>query len=90
MYNRVMAGEGPPSCFNCKEVSTHVSTNITPAGYNAWKCAAHVPRTPTPLWGSDPGWQTYYETVESARARFKPDPDDCAECGAMDTEAFGH
>lgn len=57
----VLAGmaDAPP-CFTCKAPSTHVTDGITPAGYRAYQCAAHVPKQPQPLWGSDPGWHNDY------------------------------
>lgn len=69
-YERVMAGEeAPPPCFTCKAPSTHVTTGITPAGYHAYQCDKHTPSQPAPLWGSDPGWQVHYESIETARLR---------------------
>lgn len=66
---RVLAGEEPaPACFTCKAPSTYVSTGVTPAGYYAFQCAKHAPKVPAPLWGSDPGWQTYYVPLDSAIA----------------------
>lgn len=71
-YNAVMASMmPPPPCFTCKAPATHVTTGITPAGYHAWNCDEHLPKKPKPLWGSDPGWQVEYETIEQARLRRK-------------------
>lgn len=73
-FDSVMLGaEKPPACFTCKAPSTHVTERITPAGYHAWQCAAHAPSKPAPLWGSDPGWQSHYTTIETARTRYCPE-----------------
>lgn len=70
--DRVLSGiEQPPPCFTCKASSTYVTNMITPAGYRAYQCAKHTPKKPEPLWGSDPGWQYHYITIEEARAAYK-------------------
>lgn len=66
----VLRGEqDAPPCFTCKAPSTFVTDGITPAGYRAYQCDQHAPKRPAPLWGSDPGWQTQYITIEEARQR---------------------
>ena len=57
-----------PPCFTCKAPSAFVTDRITPAGYRAYQCAAHAPKNPEPLWGSDAGWQTKYIPLREARA----------------------
>lgn len=61
--------ENPPPCFTCKAPSTFVTTGITPAGYRAYQCANHVPKSKKPLWGADPGWHDEYISIEEARDR---------------------
>jgi len=69
-YEAVLAGGEPPPCYTCKAASTHVSRNITPAGYHSYQCAAHArDESESAMWGSDPGWPTTYETIAAARAR---------------------
>lgn len=70
-YDQIMRGElQAPTCFTCNQPASHVTKQITPAGYHAYQCDAHTPAKPAPLWGSDPGWQNYYETIGAARERF--------------------
>jgi hypothetical protein len=56
-----------PPCYTCKAPATHVSDNITPAGYRSYQCARHAKAAP--LWGSDPGWSYGYAPLEAERAK---------------------
>jgi hypothetical protein len=65
---QVLAGTmEAPACFTCKKPSTHVTNGITPAGYRAYQCTAHVPENRRPLWGSDPGWRNDYVRLPQER-----------------------
>lgn len=69
----VLAGkaEAPP-CFTCKEPSTHVTDGITPAGYRAYQCDKHVPKTRRPLWGGDSGWRNDYVPLPATKRSERP------------------